>query len=265
MEQFLKISQSEYRQLDGISRSELFEMAKSPLHYRYNKLNKIESEPTPALIFGSLTHKLVLEPDSFNDEFVVMPDGIDRRTKEGKETYNRLIEEANGKMIVSESDYMKALEMAAAVKKHPTASKLLYSGKPQYEVSLMWTDDETGIRCKIRPDAVNEIDGTFYCLDYKTTDSCQDGHFERSVKKYGYRLQSGMYHEGLFENTFEDFKFVFIAQEKTAPYAVRIYECDSSFIEAGTEDYKAFLQELLRCAHNNEWNGYEDEILSEND
>ena len=46
-----------------------------------------------------------------------------------------------------------------------------------------------------------------FIVDYKTTDSCEDGHFERSARQYGYKFQSGMYTEGVTINTGDDYDF----------------------------------------------------------
>ena len=259
----LNISQKEYRSLDAVSRSDLMELRKSPKHFRFKSDSNI-ADDSKALIFGSLVHKLVLEPDTFDDEFAIMPN-VDRRTKAGKDEYERFIQTAGDKMIVSLDDYHTASVMAKVVESHPEASRLLYEGKPEYEQSFTWIDCDTGVVCKVRPDCINEIDGQKYIIDYKTTDSCQDGHFERSAKKYGYQLQSGMYIEGVFNNTFEDYKFIFIAQEKTEPYAVRIYDCDESYVEFGQDEFHELIKTLKQCQVNDDWHGYERCTLTESE
>lgn len=144
--------------------------------------------------------------------------------------------------------------MAKAVYSNPTAVQLLQG---EHEQSYFWNDPETGILCKCRPDCVTNFNGTPLIVDYKTTDSCADGHFERSCRKYGYRLQAGMYIEGLFENTLTDYGFAFIAQEKKEPFAVRIYMCSPDFIQKGFDDFRKLLGLYKYCYDNNNWFGYE--------
>lgn len=257
----LHISNKEYRSLDAVSRSDLMELRKSPKHFRFKSDSNI-ADDSKALIFGSLVHKLVLEPDTFDDEFAIAPN-VDRRTKAGKDEYERFIQTVGDKMIVSLDDFHTASVMAKVVESHPEASRLLYEGKPEYETSYTWLDSETGIVCKIRPDCVNELDGQTYIIDYKTTDSCDYRSFYHSCKKYGYQLQTGMYISGMFEQDYSDYKFIFIAQEKAEPYAVRIFKCDDSFTEFGIDEFRELLNTLRICQDNNDWHGYEEATLTE--
>lgn len=259
----MNISQKEYRALDAVSRSDLWEANKSPLHFKYNTEFGIKKD-SKALTFGSLVHKMVLEPDKFDEEFAIAPN-VDRRTKAGKEEYDRFLTESEDKMVVTLDDYEIACAMAKVVQNHPEASRLLYEGKPQYEQSFTWLDSQSGINCKIRPDCLNELDGQKYIIDYKTTDSCADGHFERSAKKYGYQLQVGMYSEGMFNQDFDDYKFIFIAQEKTEPYAVRIYDVDDSYRDFGMDLFHELTLKIAHCYEADKFEGYDRCTLTEGD
>ena len=155
--------------------------------------------------------------------------------------------------------------MSKAIDEHPIARQLLTG---EVEQSFFWTDADTGEKCKCRPDVMAEWKGQKVIVDYKTTASCEDGHFERSAKKYGYQLQSGMYREGVFQNTFEDYGFIFVAQEKNAPYCVRVYVCSPEYIETGYDEYKALLGLYHRCNVEGRFPSYEGfdneyEILTE--
>ena len=94
----VKIPQSEYRSHPAISKSDLFKITKSPLHFKWAMENR--ERETPSLIFGRACHKYVLEKESFYKEFAVMPD-INRRTKAGKEEYEAFLSENSGKDAVS--------------------------------------------------------------------------------------------------------------------------------------------------------------------
>lgn len=248
------MTNQEYRQKEGISRSELFLFSKSPKHFEYSKEHP--QEKTQALEFGSAAHKYILEKDDFFDEYAVIPK-LDRRTKEGKEQYERFLSESEGKELISLDDYAIITEMAKAIDEHPLARKFL-EGK--HEQSFFWVDDLTGEKVKCRPDSMTEefkVDGKKLIVDYKTTDSLEDGHFERSCKKYGYKLQSGMYREGIFQNTFEDYGFAFVCQEKKAPYAVRVYVCTEGYINEGYDQYCALMGLYHKCKTEGRFPSYE--------
>lgn len=81
------MTNKEYRQDPGISRSDLFEMRKSPLHFQYQMTHP--KEDTPALLFGRSLHKMILEPGDFESEFAVCPT-VNRRTKAAKSSMQHL-------------------------------------------------------------------------------------------------------------------------------------------------------------------------------
>lgn len=254
------MTNAEYRKAEGISRSDLFKFAKSPLHYKYAKEHPAES--TAALTFGSAAHKWILEKDDFYNEYVVAPN-VDKRTKEGKEIWNTFLKLAEGKTVISVDDFETIVDMGIAIDEHPFARKFL---EGEHEVSLFWTDADTGEKVKCRPDSMTtfsgkEIDDTLedrkLIVDYKTTDSLEDGHFERSCRNYGYKLQAGMYREGVFQNFLEDYGFAFVCQEKKPPYAVRVYVCTEEYIQSGFDEYKALMAIYHKCKTENRYPSYE--------
>lgn len=247
-----------YDTIPAVRRSELWEIRKSPLHYLYAVTHP--SEQTPALAFGTAAHKYILETDDFWDEYILAPE-CDRRTKDGKATWAQFKAEleASGKSSVSVSDYNIIRDMNEAILQNPTAAALLKTG--QHEVPIQWTDGETGEPCKCRPDCLTEYKGDKYIVDYKTTQSCEAGHFERSCRIYGYKLQAAMYTEGVFNQTFEPYKFAFVAQEKKPPYAVRVYFCDQGFVEEGMDIFRDLIEIYHNCKQSGEWTGYEDKEL----
>ena len=222
-----------YDKIPAVRRSDLWEIRKSPAHYLYKVTHP--EEPTAALLFGTAAHKYILEPDTFWDDYIEVPK-LDRRTKAGKEEWQRILD--SGKTPISSDDLEIIKAMDEQIMANPIADALLKTGR--HEVPIEWTDAET---------------------DYKTTTSCMDGAFEKSCRLYGYKLQAGMYSEGVFCSTFDDCRFAFVAQEKTPPYAVRVYTCDEGFRLEGQDLFHELLGILHRCKESGEWPGYRDEVL----
>ena len=245
------MTNNDYRQHPAVSRSDLWKMKQSPAHYKYAKENP--TPKTPALVFGGASHKYILERDDFESEYAVAPE-LNRRTKEGKEKWAEFELENEGKEIIKAEDFDVIKDMAAAIDENEVAKALLTG---EHEVSYFWTDPDTGEECKVRPDCLSEWEGKKYIVDYKTTDSCEDGHFEHSCKKYGYKFQAGMYREGVFQNEMEEYGFAFVAQEKKPPYAVRVYICTDEFINQGLDQFRIFLGLYADCKKNDNWYGYE--------
>ena len=128
------MTEKEYRQHEGISRSQLWKIRESPEKFKYAMEHP--EEPTPALLFGQMVHKLVLEPDTFDEEFIVAPE-VDKRTKEGKAAWAQFEEDAAGRQIVKLADFQKAQDMVAALQAVPMIQTLLAG---RHEVPLFWTD-----------------------------------------------------------------------------------------------------------------------------
>lgn len=246
-----------YDNMPGIRRSSLWVMNKSPLHFKEEMDNP--PEQTPALVFGAAAHKYILERETFDKEFAVAPK-VDRRTKQGKEDYAAFVAGLDGQAVIDEEDFQRIVDMAKAIDSHPTARKYLGG---EHEKAFAWEDCDTGELCKCKADAIGMVEGRLTVTDYKTTDSCENGRFESSCRKYGYQFQAGMYSEGVFMNELERPDFVFVAQEKKPPYAVRVYFCDKGFVQQGYDKFRELIGLYHECKVSNTWPGYPDGELLE--
>ena len=65
--------------------------------------------------------------------------------------------------------YRKAVAMADAIRLHPLAGPLIDAAPMEHrELSGWWTDDDTGVRCRVRFDAVADVSGQVVVVDAKT-------------------------------------------------------------------------------------------------
>ena len=249
----------QYDRMEGVRRSDLAWIKKTPAHFLYHMQNKQNEEQTPALLFGSAAHKYILERDTFYDEYAIVP-AVDRRTKEGREQMQAFKAE-HGRQSWIDGDTLATIQdMRTALLLNEEVREIL-TGEIRTEVPFVWTDDETGEVCKCKADILAEIDGVPYVIDYKTTLSCEDGAFERTCRKFDYDYQAGFYLEGINKCTLEDHGFAFIAQEKQAPYLSRLYICDDGFINAGKRKYHDLLRKYHACKVADSWPGYDKEFL----
>ncbi len=248
----MKLSEKEYRSADGLNKSTLWHLMKSPLHYKYALENP--TEETAALLFGRMVHKLLLESDTFDEEYAILPN-VDRRTKEGKEAYAQFIAGLNGQSAISADDFEKASVMVQAVKDNPTASKIL-QGLTETEDSLFWSDDVEGVACKCRLDGVGKIGKRGFILDYKTTQDASLDGFMRSAYKYGYDAQAGHYLNGAKANKLDISDYIIIAQEKAEPYAVNVFVADLDFVESGKRRIRDLISKCVECERSGNWYGY---------
>lgn len=245
------MSNAEYRAREGISSSDLKNMMKSMAYYKYVKENP-QSKDNQALLFGRAYHKYMLEMDDFFEEFAIAP-ACDRRTKDGKAQWDQFCKENADKDIITQADFEVIKEMREALMSTPYV-KLLIKG--EHEKSFFWTDEKTGIPCKCRPDSFGQIKDQYIAVDLKTTTCAETDSFMRQANKLGYDIQAVHYRQGLETHYGKPFKFVFIAQEKTAPYLVNVLEADEYFMQGGEELRDMLLGQYKKALETGEYPGY---------
>ena len=244
------MTEKEYRKNPAISRSELWHIRESPQKFKYYKENP--PEPTPSLMFGQVFHKMLLEPVTFDDEFVVAPE-VNRRTKDGKQMWEDFVADHEKQTIIPEEMYAKAKEMCEAVKREPLAVKLLNG---EAEVPFFWTDEMTGEACKCRVDVLNTSYSQPIIVDVKTTADASTDSFIRSAINYGYDFQAAMYFNGVAKNIGKKPLFVFIAVEKEPPYAVNILQADELMLQRGYDLFREYIGIYHDCKVSGNWYGY---------
>lgn len=248
------MTEKEYNEAEGVRRSDLWRMHESPEKYKWF-LDHPEP-PTPALIFGTAAHKMLLEPSDFFNEFIIAPN-VDRRTKAGKEAYEAFLTKAEGKTVISQDDYDTVSEMAAKAMTVPCVRNLLNGKKEQ---AFFWTDEDTGELCKVRCDCVTEMDGKVAVVDYKTTTDARTNIFvNRDIDKYGYFLQAFMYTEAVMKNMglTERPDFHFVVQEKKPPYSLNVVTVygDSDVMMHGQDVFREYIGMLKQCKETGFWWG----------
>lgn len=230
----------EYHRHASVSKSQLDQMAKSPAHYLASLTTP--RKETPAMRIGSIFHGLVLEPERV--KIAVAPQ-CDKRTKDGKATWEAFCLENQGAEIVTADEGEMLNGMTESIRNHPAASALL-SGKGIAEGSCWWYDEQSGELCRCRPDYYRRDLGII--VDLKTTEDASPEGFARSIWKYAYHRQAAMYLDGVEAATGDIIKgFVFVCVEKASPFAVATYRLDMQGEEAGRISYKDLLLNLAEC------------------
>jgi len=231
------LSNNDYHAAGGISSSNLGLLDESALHLKNKDLFKWSS---PAFSFGSLVHALVLEPETVNDEFVVMPK-FDGRTKAGKEAKLAFELDAKGKEVVTQDDFIKAEKMAVNVL--AIAGGLFKNGNPEQS----YFADDDGLIIKCRPDYYIESAGVV--VDLKTTADISEFGIRKSITNYHYHWSAAWYMRVLSILGLPAKKFVFVFVDKAAPHMVKIRELTPATLETAYHEidvliakYKAFEQ-----------------------
>ena len=228
-------------------------IAKAPALFKWSEENPIE--PTPAMRFGSLVHTAVLEPDVFEKTCVVAP-VVDGRTKEGKAIKAEFEATSAGKTIITADELVDIKEIYQSIMGTPSCSKQ-FQGTAKYEVTVQWTDADTGIECRARPDIIRP-NGVI--VDLKTTTDASPAEFAKTVFNRRYHVQAAFYIDGLIANGMPFKGYGFIAVEKTVPYLCKLYPLSELFIELGRIEYKRNLATYAECLRTNTWPGYAEDL-----
>ena len=256
----LPLENAAYHRHHAVSKSHLDLVARSPLHYwaRYVDPNRVEPEPTPAMLLGTALHTYVLELEVWDKRYITAPDGVDRRTKAGKELWAAFEAEAEGRAVISRADCEQVQAMSRAVYRHPAAALLLgMEGKA--ETTHLWTDEATGLECKCRPDWLT-ADGSIV-VDVKTTEDASPAGFRKSISSWNYHLQASWYLDGLQHATgTRPEQFIFVCVEKKWPHCCAVYAADAEMIAVGAEAAARHLLTLAECKAVNRWPSYSEQI-----
>ena len=146
------MTNKEYHTCPEISKSDLDLLAKSPYHYKYK--DEFEHKDSAALVLGSAAHKLILEPKDFFNEFRIEP-GVDKRTKEGKATYNEFLANLGDKTAISGETYDIVKQIAKAVNSMRETALFLRDGLAEQS----YFSEIDGVAVKCRPDFFTKILG----------------------------------------------------------------------------------------------------------
>ena len=248
------MNEREYNEAEGIRRSDLWKMEDSPEKFKYFLEHPVEQ--TPAMAFGSACHKFILENEDFPGEYAIAPN-VDKRTKAGKEEWETFLATIGDRTPISMDDNQIMVDMYAAIERTPLAKKLVF-GKGETEQAFFWTDPETGEKCKIKVDRLVKYNRRWYVVDYKTCQCAETFRFNSEIWKLGYFMQAGMYCEGV--KAAKKLKklpgFLFVAQEKKAPYSVNVIEVSEDVMNAGVSKFHQLLEKYHNCKVLDNWPGY---------
>lgn len=142
--------------------------------------------PSDAMRQGSLVDCLLTSPGRFETTYAVMPAGLNRTTKAGKEAYAEL--QASGKEIISADWLAIAQAIAGALQADPVIGPLL---KHASQSPHFWEDEQLG-PCRYLPD----IEAPGLLLDLKKTAAPDPRGFAVQCWNLGYDIQLAHYAAG---------------------------------------------------------------------
>lgn len=247
----------------SISRSSILDFIESPYRYWANHLNpdRPVREETPALVFGSAFHALILEPELFEASYIIKPEPVLLKDvgRTCYDIYKRQLEdiECSGKTVLSQEQFKTLQIMKSQIDKHSDIKKLIEISS--HEISYFWQDEGSGLLCKSRPDIIHN----HLVVDLKTIINAAPYAFRNAMAERGYHIQAAMIRDAVM--AIEDRKitdFLNIAIEKTYPYSIGIYLIDEKAVNIGERQYKSALLEMKKCLEEDKFPDYEIQTIN---
>ena len=255
----------------ALSSSGSVKLDKTPKTFDHDRSHP--KEETKAMIEGTALHHAVLEPDTFDGYYVVLGrceadkkdgnrctnpgviyrDGLSYCGVRGHDPWGKALE-ADADIRVFQEDQMERLRLAtASVLGHDVAKKYFH-GQGRSEVTGIWTDEATGVRCKIRLD--REIARASHHVDLKYTADISDQGFKRIAGRMGWVQRSAFYRRGMAALGKPADASVILAVENVAPHDCRSFLLNEEQIDAFGQKIDGLLASYASCLDTDEWPGY---------
>ena len=255
-----KITNKEYHARSEVSCSNVKAMLKSMKH-GLNSMTS-ESKQTPAMLQGTVVHSLVLEPETFIDEYAIKesipkkPTSAQLNAKKITATtasqinaYNSWLQENGDKTIITKEQFDIAKNIDMSIKSHKLANELLSGGSAEES----FISEIKGVPVKARADYIKGN----HIIDLKTASDASPEGFLKAVLNFRYDIQTAFYLDVIQAE-----RFTFVVCETSAPYAVGVYELEPKWVEYARNVYKNTLADWKGCVEMEHFTGYVNSVLS---
>jgi hypothetical protein len=268
-----------YARWEAASQSQLKKLLPpgTPAHLKVYR--ETPPKKTPALLEGDAYHCAILEPHAFEARFVTL--GQCEAIKKGDKS--RCTNNANGLYQLPGSDDMQAFcgthrmgnpvtsrvvltpeifdncrRVRDKVWQHTAARALLETvrfDEGDTELSIVWVDRQTGLKCKARIDAVSyPFEGM---IDLKSAACAEREQFRYAIKRFGYHIQGSFYGDGARRVLNAGLRYYyFLAFEKVAPWGVSVFRLGDASLAQGRTELEPLLATYKECTENDHWPCY---------
>jgi len=234
---------------DYLSFSSLSAFKISPWHFIQYKLGKKEP-PTPAMIYGSMVHCYILEPDKFDERYFALDDtakvaeiggGNPRATKVYKEWKAEQTSNIGNREIV-ETGKMQQAKIIGEQVRNNDAVRYAMGKEGENEYKIEW--EYMGFKFRGIIDRRKEKEN----LDIKTCPDAEPRKFHRDVVYNDHYLQGAMYSIGDGGGVK---KHTMIAVDGTG--GISVHPISNLLMKAGFDEYQRLMTAFCSCIIKEDW------------
>lgn len=248
---------SYHQDLPGTSKTSIELAALSPANMKARTIQNVDDK-SEALLFGKMFHTRVEhhgDLDKFKSLFVVQPKFEGTGSRKAKEDW---LEANSGKIILDEKDVDQIEGMFSGLMANPQSRALVESKGPS-EDTIFWTDPESGVLCKCRPDKyVPDYLGSPLTIDWKSIGQFSKKECQDSIYEHNYYVSAAFTLDGLKAVGLDSGPYVFVFVQKKAPFNVLCVPAQELDVEIGRRKYKQVLMQIAECQKTNVWPGFVD-------
>jgi len=227
-----------------LSFSSLKAFSRSPLAFLDYKLGR--KVTTPAMRFGTLVHRAILEPEKYEATVAV----TDHRR--GTNAYKAFVEEHEGMDILKTREAMDIRLIANRVLEHPFAGEMI---KQCTHFELPFTIEQCGVPHRGIIDGL----GSWFLLDLKTTSDVSHNALQRTIWSAKYYMQAAIYERAASLMGHDPEAYFIVAVESAAPHHVQVVELEPQYVARGHMEWERLLDRWRA------WDGKSRHNLDEDD
>lgn len=236
---------ADYLKLPSLSASGMVTLLETcPAKYRYLRDNPKPDDGKFAI--GTAAHLIVLEPHLFAARTVLI-DADSYRTAAAKEARAEALATGRVPLLADAAEQVMAMRDAVW-----SQAGGLFAGCTA-ESTLTWTDAETGVALRCRPDLRRKG----LTINLKTTASARPEDWQRRIWDNGHHVSVAHYDhaERLLHPDIEP-QSLWLVVETEPPHLVAVFEPDEEILHWGRKLWRRAVDEVGRCEASGEWPGY---------
>lgn len=236
----------------AVSASMLKLFAKDRIEYRQKYVTGFGvTESTAAMNLGTFVHAAVLEPDTLDQHFAVIPSEFS--TQKGLSTKPAALAWAQnqGDKILLTGDEMTRGAAACSSIQGLLRETFGSDWRDQFHIekSIYW--EESGIQMRARLDLVHKSQPLI--IDLKSCADSSEDAFARQCSGLRYWLQAAHY-EAAYQSHFGEIpRFLFLAQETDGSYSPAMFELAEAYKLEASRQRERLIADLQACRESNDW------------